>query len=124
MQNSRIGLLIGTALVVLLAIIAGELALDASLWGPPPAPRPIEPRGQLSDVERTTTQIFERVSPSVVQVVALGASNPFMEDETRAATGTGFIWDDQGHVVTNNHVVQNAAQADVVGLAPNYDLAF
>jgi len=68
-------------------------------------------------------------------VVALGASNPFMEDETRAATGTGFIWDDQGHVVTNNHVVQNAAQvgvrfasgeaaqADVVGLAPNYDLA-
>src|SRR5262245_20199502 len=52
-----------------------------------------------------------------------------------AASGTAFVWDNDGHVVTNNHVVQNAsevalrfasgeaAHADIVGTAPNYDLA-
>jgi 2-alkenal reductase len=55
------------------------------------------------------------------------------------STGTGFIWDAAGHVVTNNHVVQSATQggrpvsirlnsgevapAEIVGTAPNYDLA-
>ncbi len=51
------------------------------------------------------------------------------------ASGTGFVWDNNGHVVTNNHVVQNAnevairfasgevTRADIVGTAPNYDLA-
>ncbi|MFL5258527.1 MAG: S1C family serine protease [Hyphomicrobiales bacterium] len=135
MNSSRFAAAIGAALVVLLAVIAGELALDRTLWAPPPVPRPVEPRGRLADVERSTIEIFERVSPSVLQVVARGASNPFMDDESRAATGSGFVWDDQGHIVTNNHVVQNAgqvavrfasgeaAEADVVGLAPNYDVA-
>ena len=52
-----------------------------------------------------------------------------------AASGTGFVWDNAGHVVTNNHVVQNGsevavrfasgevAQAEIIGVAPNYDLA-
>jgi 2-alkenal reductase len=50
-------------------------------------------------------------------------------------TGTGFVWDAAGHIVTNNHVVQNASPiairlnsgeivpATVVGTAPNYDIA-
>ena len=52
-----------------------------------------------------------------------------------SSSGTGFIWDHQGHVVTNDHVVQGAktvalrfasgevAEAEVIGVAPNYDLA-
>jgi 2-alkenal reductase len=79
--------------------------------------------------------MFERVSPSVVQVAARGPTSPFVEDDTPGSSGTGFVWDASGHVVTNDHVVQKArvvavrfasgavAQADVVGLAPNYDLA-
>jgi S1-C subfamily serine protease len=51
------------------------------------------------------------------------------------ASGTGFVWDNDGHIVTNNHVVQGAnevairfasgevARAAIVGTAPNYDLA-
>ena len=62
--------------------------------------------------------------------------NPLDEDEgAGAASGTGFVWDNSGHVVTNSHVVQNGsevavrfasgevAQAEIIGVAPNYDLA-
>ena len=57
------------------------------------------------------------------------------ERRAGAASGTGFVWDNAGHVVTNNHVVQNGsevavrfasgevAQAEIIGVAPNYDLA-
>ena len=97
--------------------------------------RSVEPRGPLADSERLTVAIFEKVSPSVAQVAVRGATNPFADEAAPGASGTGFVWDGSGHIVTNDHVVQNAhavavrfatgevAQADVVGLAPNYDLA-
>jgi 2-alkenal reductase len=128
---------IGLALaLVLLAIIAAQPYVERILFAST-APRSVEPRGSLSDVERSTIAIFERVSPSVVQVAARTASaGSLVEDSSgRAASGTGFIWDGAGHVVTNDHVIQGAnqlavrfatgdvAQAELVGVAPNYDLA-
>ncbi len=99
-------------------------------------PRPVQFRGQLADAERSTIEIFEKVSPSVVQVAAQRASsNLVAEDEGRAASGTGFVWDAAGHIVTNNHVVENSSalavrfasgevvKAEIVGVAPNYDIA-
>jgi S1-C subfamily serine protease len=97
--------------------------------------RSVQPRGPLGDVERTAVAIFDRVAPSVVQVAARSAANPLEEEGSGGGSGTGFIWDDAGHVVTNNHVVQAAravavrfasgevVAGEVVGLAPNYDLA-
>ena len=100
------------------------------------APRAAEPRGDLMEIERTTISIFARVSPSVVQVAGhTGAENLSEEGEEGVQSGTGFIWDEAGHVVTNNHVVQGTSTlavrlasgevstASVVGTAPNYDLA-
>jgi S1-C subfamily serine protease len=100
------------------------------------AARTVEQRGPLSDAERANIEIFERVSPSVVQVAAQSAANPLSEEsEGGGASGSGFVWDNDGHVVTNNHVVQNAsevavrfasgeaARAQIVGTAPNYDMA-
>jgi 2-alkenal reductase len=100
-------------------------------------PRAIEPRGNLAEWERTTIAIFDRVSPSVVQVAGRAGNGVFMgaEGEEQGQSGTGFVWDAAGHIVTNNHVVQGAteiavrfangevARAQVRGLAPNYDLA-
>jgi 2-alkenal reductase len=103
-------------------------------------PRPVAPRGALADFEQTTIALFERVSPSVVQVVVpRGAGGAFSESEGaapgQAGAGTGFVWDGAGNVVTNAHVVGTSdrvlirtasgevMQADVVGRAPNYDLA-
>jgi 2-alkenal reductase len=100
------------------------------------SPRRVQPKGELSDAERATISMFERTAPSVVQVVALStAAGPSLEREAGVSSGTGFVWDQAGHVVTNEHVVKGAeavavrfasgevAKAKVIGSAPNYDLA-
>ena len=123
---------IGVAVVAaLLAALAVSNIRDVPLANS--AVRIVEQRGPLSDAERANTEIFERVSPSVVQVAAQSAANPFREGG--ASSGTGFVWDNDGHVVTNNHVVQQAsavairfasgrmARTTLVGTAPNRDLA-
>jgi S1-C subfamily serine protease len=126
---------------VILAAIAGVLLAYAAVnirqtpWTGP-AVRAVEQRGPLSDVEKSNIEIFEKVSPSVVQVVAVqSTADPISEENEGVASGTGVIWDADGHVITNNHVVQNAnevairfasgetTRADIVGTAPNYDLA-
>jgi 2-alkenal reductase len=101
-------------------------------------PRSVEPRGSLSEIERTTIEIFERVSPSVVQVVGRAGALEALPAEGEnggAQSGTGFIWDAAGHIVTNDHVVGGTSslavrlatgqvlRAHIVGTAPNYDLA-
>ncbi len=126
-------LLLAGALVVGLAlqpVVTTLLFSDRS-------PRSVEARGDLSAFERSSTEVFDAVAPSVVQVVALprGASLSDAGEDQGVGSGTGFVWDPAGHIVTNNHVVENAgsvvvrlANADVVpartvGTAPNYDLA-
>src|SRR5436305_7717993 len=97
-------------LLVLLGALVGEPYLDTLLFAAT-SPRPIAARGDLAETERATISLFERVSPSVVQVVgtAAGAGSRDVEAEGgREQTGTGLIWDQAGHVVTNNHVVSDA----------------
>jgi 2-alkenal reductase len=125
------------ALFVVLGVYVGQPYVDRLLFSAA-TPRAVEPRGSLSDLERSTIQLFERVSPSVVQVVArAGALEPSQAEgeSSGAQSGTGFVWDAAGHIVTNDHVVDGTSsvavrlasgqvlQAQIVGLAPNYDLA-
>jgi S1-C subfamily serine protease len=133
-MNRRFALFVAIVAAVLVALTLSNIRY--SPWTNTAA-RSVDQRGPLSDAERANIELFERVSPSVVQVVARSAAaNPLDEDEgAGAASGTGFVWDNDGHVVTNNHVVQNGsevavrfasgevAQAEIVGVAPNYDLA-
>lgn len=132
-MNRRHAVVFAVAAAVLLALTATNLR--QSSWMGSNA-RAVEQRGPLSDAERANIEIFEKVSPSVVQVVAQSAANPLTEEsEGGGASGTGFVWDNDGHIVTNNHVVQNASEvairfasgevvrAEIVGTAPNYDLA-
>jgi S1-C subfamily serine protease len=132
-MNRRHVIVFGTVAAVLLAFAAANV--HYAPWIGSNA-RAVEQRGPLSDAERANIEVFDKVSPSVVQVVAQSATNPLSEEtEGGQASGTGFIWDNDGHAVTNNHVVQNArevavrfasgevARAEIVGTAPNYDLA-
>ncbi len=124
-------------LLVVLGIYFGQPYVDRMLFSAS-TPRAIEPRGSLAEIERTTVELFERISPSVVQVVGrAGTFEPFSgEGEAGPGqSGTGFVWDQAGHVVTNDHVVQGAGalavrfasgqvmRAQIVGTAPNYDIA-
>ncbi|MGE3930531.1 MAG: S1C family serine protease, partial [Hyphomonadaceae bacterium] len=93
----------------------------------------VQARGTLAESEQATIAIFESASPSVVLVIS-GAPSQGGFQSVEVGAGTGFIWDEAGHVVTNNHVVQ-APQitvrmpsgidipAEVIGRAPQYDIA-
>jgi S1-C subfamily serine protease len=101
-------------------------------------PRAVTPRGDLAADEQATIELFRSVSPSVVHITSLrtGRSRLTLDEfNIPQGTGSGFMWDTAGHVVTNFHVVQNAQRTEVtlndntvwsgeiVGAAPDKDLA-
>src|SRR5687768_2299517 len=79
-------------------------------------PRVIAPRGDLAADEKSTIELFERAKGSVVFITTTQLVRDFwsrnMFSIPRGA-GSGFVWDADGHVITNNHVVQGAAEAKV-----------
>ena len=96
--------------------------------------RAVTPRGDLGADEKSTIQIFKQTNPSVVFITTLSETYDYGVTATQG-TGSGFIWDDAGDIVTNFHVINNASSARVtlwdhsnytaqlVGAAPDYDLA-
>jgi 2-alkenal reductase len=125
--NRIVLILVVVAIAAYLAQPTIERVLFAST-----TPRAITPRGDLSQLEQSTIALFEQVAPSVVQVVSLARRGG---EAAGIGSGSGFVWDAAGHIVTNNHVVESAGaiavrlangsvvEADLVGRAPNYDLA-
>lgn len=100
--------------------------------------RPADPVTVISSAEDATIQLFERSAPSVVFITTTAQQQDYWSRniyEIPAGTGSGFIWDDKGHIVTNFHVIQNAYRAkvtlsdgsawdaEVVGIEPRKDLA-
>ncbi|HZL98991.1 MAG TPA: trypsin-like peptidase domain-containing protein, partial [Planctomycetota bacterium] len=83
----------------------------------PGAPRAVEPRDEISAYERSVIELYERCSPSVVYISPLreARTSPFSLEtqEISVGTGSGFVWDEAGHIVTNYHVVANATGAVV-----------
>jgi S1-C subfamily serine protease len=101
-------------------------------------PRVVEARGDLAADEQATIAIFERVSPSVVYITTSGQVLDLLTRnvmEVPRGTGTGFIWDDRGHLITNYHVIEDAQaayvrlanqrsyEASLVGVSPEHDIA-
>ncbi|HEX9082058.1 MAG TPA: trypsin-like peptidase domain-containing protein, partial [Holophagaceae bacterium] len=126
--------------ILLLGILsAGVIAAWCGRTPGTAQPRPVDPRGPLYEWERISIERFKDAAPSVVYITTTEerARDFFGFDvvETPAGAGTGFIWDTQGHVVTNFHVIQGAARAFItlsdgtqhearyVGGAPDKDLA-
>ena len=80
-------------------------------------PRAITPRGDLAEFEKTTTNLFSSASPSVVYLTTRSrVSSPysFRAVEVEAGSGSGIVWDEAGHIVTNFHVLSDASSARVV----------
>ncbi len=128
-------------LLVLMAAAAGVVLyprLESWVIAAQADPRPVIPRGELTGDEQSTIEIFERISPSVVYITTLERRVDFWTRnvmEVPRATGSGFIWDDGGHVVSNYHVIEGAQRARVhlndgrvfdaalVGFSVEHDLA-
>lgn len=106
---------------------------SAAADAPPVAPASRELLTRPLD-EATRAAVFRKAAPSVVQVAGIGQARPGGQP-VLIGSGSGFVWDDQGHVVTNQHVVGQAGEAmvgladgrieraRVVGRAPQYDIA-
>ena len=90
---------------------------STTLTAPEPAPStPLTPPSSLTAEEQATVQLFERNRDSVVLVTTLIERRDLTSLnilEIPAGNGSGFVWDTQGHVVTNFHVVRNAEAARV-----------
>ncbi len=132
-----------TGLVVLaaLAFVFGSrwqgAVLQADSRG---EPRQVAPSSGLLPEERSTVELFRKASPSVVYITTATRERRVdyfgrRFDRVQDGTGSGFLWDSEGHVVTNYHVIQNADVAQVtlydqttwpaslVGKDPEMDLA-
>jgi S1-C subfamily serine protease len=88
--------------------------------------------------ENLTIRLFENSAPSVTFITTTALQRDFWTrnvTEIPGGTGSGFIWDEEGHIVTNYHVIKgankamvtlannNSYQAKLIGVAPEKDLA-
>ncbi len=129
----------GLVVLAVLAFVFGSrwqgAVLQADSRG---EPRQVAPSSGLLPEERSTVELFRQASPSVVNITTVtNRRNVFARriDRVPEGTGTGFLWDAQGHVVTNFHVVYRAHEAlvtlsdqstwpaELVGGDPHVDLA-
>ncbi|MFD7663264.1 trypsin-like peptidase domain-containing protein [Streptomyces sp. NPDC059788] len=134
-KKRRNGGLIAAVLVA--ALVAGGIGGGIGFWA---AGRDdansttVSASGDPEALNRKPTSvsgIAQKALPSVVTIEAQGATG-------EGGTGTGFVYDKQGHILTNNHVVASAAQggkltatfsngkkydAEVIGRAQGYDVA-
>jgi S1-C subfamily serine protease len=128
------------ALAVVLGLVVWSLG--GRSWrhrtDPDAVPRAITPRGDLAADEQSTIALFRNASPSVVYITTLTVKRDVFSlnlFEIPRGTGSGFVWDQDGHIITNFHVLQGASGARVtladnstwdarlVGVAPDQDLA-
>jgi S1-C subfamily serine protease len=101
-------------------------------------PRVVNARGDLAEDEKNTITVFEEISPSVVYITSIEVRRSIFSlnvYEIPQGTGSGFVWDKEGRIVTNYHVVGDASRVEVtlgdntvykgimVGAAPDKDIA-
>lgn len=149
-SNSNAVALLRVFLYCLVVAVFGAWAI--SYWttpidekvvlNPDAQPRVVTPRGDLADDEQSTIDLFENSADAVVfittsqQFLAPGTAKV---SERATGQGSGFVWDNEGHIVTNFHVIKPIVQgsgrahitfadastyvASVVGTSPENDLA-
>eukprot|EP01037_Dinobryon_pediforme_P007766 gene7766-7832_t len=141
-KHSR-GIGCGLVVAVLATWAALWLFLHPDLWrdrllNGPAAPRTVTPRGDLAADEQATIRLFRNARGSVVSI----STSQLVEDvwsqnvyAVPRGTGSGLIWDDAGHVLTNFHVIEGASEATIrltdgrkfraslVGASPEHDIA-
>jgi S1-C subfamily serine protease len=138
-----------TLLPLLLVLVSALLVVQVwNLWKrgglptrtlqPDATARPIAPAGDLAEDEKATIALFKQSSKSVVHITTSEVGRDYFtlsETELELGSGSGFLWDENGNVVTNFHVIENADRFKVtladqsswdgveIGRAPDRDVA-
>ncbi len=127
-------------IIVIVWIVADFLGIKPSRFMQPKVGmRPVVQQiGDLGADEKTNIQIFEQTAPSVTSITNKKLQRgifSFNVMEIPQGAGSGFLWDDKGHIVTNYHVIYEAEKievklqngksydAKIVGADPDHDLA-
>ena len=126
-------------LLLLLLILLGWLIFfvyQRPVPIPEATPIPVTARGDLAADEQSTIALFRSASPAVVYITNIEVRRNIFSlniHEIPQGTGSGFVWDKQGRVVTNYHVIESASRVEVtladrstwkatlVGVAPDKD---
>jgi S1-C subfamily serine protease len=130
-------LLVAILLIVQTWNLMRRNGLPSRALDPSAQARPIAPAGSLADDEKATIELFKQASRSVVHITTSGIERDFTfsEMEVERGSGSGFIWDEAGNIVTNFHVVESANRfkvtladqstwdAEPIGAAPDRDIA-
>ncbi len=113
------------AIALILLVLGGGLALGYFLFrgskhsanDAEAQLRAVTPRGDRDAFEQERIRVFKDVSPGVVNVDTLRIQRTgyLGQTERQQGTGSGFVWDDQGRIVTNFHVVQDTLQISASG---------
>jgi 2-alkenal reductase len=127
--------LISLGLVAAVVLWLGNNLVQTALFSAREA-RAVTPRGDLAAFEKTTIDVFEATAPSVVYIFTEQAQRSALGQPTVGrGAGSGFVWDQAGHIITNNHVIASAdrvfvrfdsgdtVQVTVVGRSPDHDMA-
>ncbi len=137
-QPRRRPYLLLAALLLVAGFYAGTSWSDFQRVQKASLPRTVIPRDDLKSEELATAELFRLASPSVVYITSISVRRDFFSlnvMQIPSGTGSGLIWSDAGHIVTNYHVIQKADEARVtlsdqttwgarlVGYAPEKDLA-
>jgi S1-C subfamily serine protease len=137
-RRSPLGLLLQLVGILAILYLGFRAVLPKPVFDRDAESRPVAARGELSSLESSTIELFRRASPSVVHIANIAlVRNRWSLDEAAIpqGTGSGFIWNPDGYVVTNAHVVrggdrfhvtmanQTTWPATLVGAEPDHDVA-
>jgi 2-alkenal reductase len=135
--TKRGAVVVSALLLIVFGFVLGSNVITSTASNAVIAPAvslPIVAQAPVTENEKLFADIYNRVSPSVVSINVSGTSQQTAAG-TFEASGTGFVIDKDGHIVTNNHVVDGADRIEVnfldgtilkgtvVGLDPDSDIA-
>lgn len=135
-SNPRPWIFVLIAFNVLLLGVAGSLLFTRAV--PLAEPRTVTPRGELAADERATIELFRNARESVVFITTQQSVADFWTRNVYSVprgSGSGLVWDEAGHIITNYHVIEGASDAQIqlvdgreftarlVGASPQHDLA-
>jgi S1-C subfamily serine protease len=135
-KSHRVSIL--TSLLLIVSLASGAIYLNAANDKQKVTPREVTPRGELTSEELSTIDIFEKSKKSVVFISTKQRVRDFWTRNVfsvPSGTGSGFIWDRFGHIITNYHVIKGASEAVIrledgrdykaklIGASPAHDIA-
>ena len=105
-------------LVLVTSLLSAAILYFALRWGAPPVSQssfeaPASPLA-LSEDERNNIEIYKRASPGVVNITSTSIEYDFFfEPVPRQGIGSGSVIDQEGNILTNNHVIEGADKLEV-----------